>query len=82
MSRPGTFLWLARHELRLSWREWAALMGGRRRRGLVVMLVALVVAVLMHLLARHLIGPNAPSGAEPQKAVLILGPDARCSPGR
>ncbi len=73
MIRPGGFLWLARHELRLSWREWAALVnGGKRRRGPIVMLVALLVAVLMHLLARHLIGPNAPSGAEPQQAVLIL----------
>ena len=59
MIRPASFLWLARHEIRLSWRDWVGLMtGGRRGRAPIVALVILVVAVVMHLLAYHLIGAN------------------------
>ena len=59
MSAPATLVWFARHELMLSWRDWLALMtGGRRRRGVVVAIAILVLAVVMHLLAYHLIGPD------------------------
>jgi ABC-2 type transport system permease protein len=73
MMSPASFAWLARHELRLSWREWLSLMtGGRRRRIPIVAGGILIVAALMHLLAYHLIGPHAPSGVDPQRATLIL----------
>lgn len=73
MTRPGSFPWLARHELRLSWRDWSALAtGGNRNRALVVAVVMVVIAVAMHLLAYHLIGAHAPSGVNPERAVLIL----------
>jgi len=73
MNAPATLVWFARHEMRLSWREWLALMtGGRRRRGIVVAIVVVVIAVVMHLLAYHMIGPTAPSGIAPARATLIL----------
>ena len=34
MIRSGSFVWLAHHELRLSWRDWLGLItGGRPPRG-------------------------------------------------
>ncbi len=73
MSAPASLVWLARNELRLSWREWLGLMtGGRRRRIPIVAGGLLVVAVIMHLLAYHLIGPSAPSGIDPDRGTLIV----------
>jgi ABC-2 type transport system permease protein len=73
LSGPSTFPWFARQELRLAWRDWIALMtGGRRSRIPVVALVAVLLALGMHLLAYRLIGPYAPSGADPERATLIL----------
>jgi ABC-2 type transport system permease protein len=73
VSVPASFTWFATHELRLSWRDWLSLMtGGRRRRGYIVAIIIAVLAVGMHLLAYHLIGPNAPSGVNPDRPILIL----------
>ncbi len=73
MNQPASLLWLARHELQLSWRDWQTLVtGGQRRRIPIVAGVILIVAVLMHALAYHLIGPYAPSGIDPERATLIL----------
>lgn len=73
MSVPASFTWFAAHELRLSWRDWLSLMtAGRRRRGYIVALVVLALAIAMHLLALHLIGPNAPSGVNPDHPTLLL----------
>lgn len=73
MSAPGSLSWFARHELRLAWRDWLALMtGGRRRRAVIVALAVVAVAAMMHLLAYHLIGPHAPSGVRPDRPTLLL----------
>ena len=73
MSQPATLAWFAHHELRLSWRDWLALMtGGRRTRGIVVAVAVIALAIVMHALAYHLIGPNAPSGINPDRSTLIL----------
>lgn len=73
MSAPASLVWFAHHELRLSWRDWLALMtGGRRRRGIAVAAAILALAVVMHLLAYHLIGAAAPSGIDPTRATLLL----------
>ena len=65
MNGPGSFLWLARHELRLAWRDWVGLMtGGKRGRAPVVALVVLAIAIFMHLLAYHLISGR--SGHSPR----------------
>lgn len=73
MSAPGTLVWFARHEVRLSWRDWLALMtGGRRKRGVAVAAALVALAIVMHLLAYHLIGASAPSGIDPDRPTLIL----------
>ena len=73
MTEPASLSWLARHELTLAWRDWLSLMtGGQRRRIPIVAGGILIVAILMHLLAYHLIGPYAPSGIDPERSTLIL----------
>ena len=73
MTSPATLAWFARHELRLSWRDWLALMtGGRRGRGVAVAAALIVLAVVMHLLAYHMIGASAPTGIDPDRSTLIL----------
>ena len=73
MSAPGSLAWFARAELRLSWREWLSLMtGGRRRRGVAIAIGVIVLGVVMHLLAYHMIGSSAPSGIDPDRSTLIL----------
>jgi ABC-2 type transport system permease protein len=73
MSQPASLAWLVRHELRLAWRDWLTLMtGGQRRRLPIVAAGILAVAIVMHLLAYHLIGPYAPSGIDPDRSTLVL----------
>ncbi len=73
MSAPGSLAWIARHELRLSWRDWLGLMtGGKRARIPIVALAFVGIAIAMHWLAYHLIGDSAPSGIHPDRPTLIL----------
>jgi len=59
MSHPGTLVWLARHESRLAWRDWLAMMtAGGRWRTRSVALTCLIVLVSMHLLALSVVGPT------------------------
>ena len=73
MSRPGTMAWFARHELRLAWRDWLAMMtaGGRTRvRTLAVVLV--VLAAFMHVVAYSMVGRFAAIGLDPDKTTLVV----------
>ncbi len=73
MSRPGTLAWFARHELRLAWRDWLAMMtaGGRARTRTVV--IALVIfAVVMHLIAYAMVSRYAGLAASPDKTALLV----------
>ena len=47
-NSPGTIFWFGRHEIRLAWRDWQALMTGGRRRRTTVVLGFTVFAVIMH----------------------------------
>ena len=51
MSQPGTIAWFARHEVRLAWRDWVAMMtaGSRRRTRTVVIGFTLFAAFLQGL---------------------------------
>jgi len=70
VNRPDTLVWLASHELRLSWRDWLSLMtAGRRTRARTVTVALIVFAALMHLLAYSMVGAYA--GALPDKATLV-----------
>src|SRR5258708_17378995 len=63
--------WFARHELRLTWREWLAMMtGGRRRRKRVAIIGLIVFGLIMHLPAYAVIGRFADLQAPLDKSTL------------
>ena len=65
--------WFARHEIRLAWREWLAMMtGGRRRRRRAVIIGLLVFGALLHLPAYAVIGRYATLEAPLDKPTLIV----------
>ena len=72
MSQAAALTWFARHEIRLAWREWLAMMtGGRRKRSRAV--IGLVVfAAVMHLPAYAVIGRFAGLEAPLDKSSLIV----------
>ena len=73
MSQPATLTWFARHEMCLLWRNWLSLMtAGKRSREPVLVIVAVVFAVLIHLLAYYLIAPVARAGISPDKTTLVV----------
>ena len=49
MSSAAALSWFARHEIRLAWREWLAMIAGRRgkRKRAIIALIAFVA--MMHL---------------------------------
>ena len=73
MSSATALSWFARHELRLAWREWLAMMtGGRRRRARAAMIGLIVFAALMHLPAWAVIGRYADLQMPLDKTSLIV----------
>ena len=72
--QPGIGLgWFARHELRLAWREWMAMMsGGRVTRRVAIAVFLVVAASLIHLLAYGLLAPWVRQGIVPDRATLVL----------
>ena len=73
MSQPATLAWFGRHELRLFWRDWISMMtAGKRGREPILAGVAVVFAVLIHMLAYFLVVPYARAGIVPDKATLVV----------
>ena len=73
MSSAAALTWFARHEFRLAWREWLAMMTGERRgrkRRAVIGLIAF--AAIMHLPAYAVIGRFADLQAPLDKSTLIV----------
>jgi ABC-2 type transport system permease protein len=65
--------WFARHELRLTWREWLAMMtGGRRRRMRFTIIGLIVFGAIMHLPAWAVIGRYADLHTPLDKSSLIV----------
>jgi ABC-2 type transport system permease protein len=65
--------WFARHEIRLAWREWLAMMtGGRRGRRRAMIIGLLVFGVLLHIPAYAVIGRYAALQAPLDKQTLIV----------
>jgi ABC-2 type transport system permease protein len=65
--------WFARHEVRLAWREWLAMMtAGRRGRKRAAIAGLLVLAAIMHLPAYAVIGRFADLRTPPDKPTLIV----------
>src|SRR3984957_18526825 len=72
MSSAAALTWFARHEIRLAWREWLAMMtGGRRRRNRAI-IGLIVLALLLHLPAYAVIGRFADLHAPLDKSTLIV----------
>jgi ABC-2 type transport system permease protein len=73
MNSSMALAWFARHEFRLMWREWVAMMtAGRRARLVGVVAGFTVVAVIMHLLAYAVVGRVGDIDTAPAKTTLIL----------
>jgi ABC-2 type transport system permease protein len=72
-ARPATLPWFARHELKLAWREWVAMMtGGRRARTVGIVVFMAVVVILLHLMAAGLVLPWVQHGIAPDKPTLLM----------
>src|SRR6202790_3988134 len=73
MSSTADLTWFARHELRLAWREWLAMMtGGRQRRKRTAVIGLIAFAAIMHLPAYAVIGRFADLQAPLDKSSLIV----------
>jgi ABC-2 type transport system permease protein len=73
MSSAKGLAWFARHELRLAWREWLAMMtAGRRGRKRAAIIGSIVLAAVMHLPAYAVIGRYADLQAPLDKSSLIV----------
>src|SRR4030088_1673503 len=73
MSSAEVLTWVARHELRLAWREWLAMMtAGRRGRKRRAVVGLIAFAAIMHLPAYAVIGRFADLQAPLDKSTLIV----------
>lgn len=73
MTAPATLAWFAAHEMRLSWRDFVAMMsGGRpgREKGAVIFVV--IAAAALHLLAWGVLGQGLAAGNGDSHDRLIL----------
>src|SRR6267378_7087321 len=73
MSSADVLTWFARHELRLAWREWLAMMtAGRRGRKRRAVVGLIAFAAILHLPAYAVIGRFADLQAPLDKSTLIV----------
>jgi ABC-2 type transport system permease protein len=73
MTSPTALTWFARHEIRLAWREWMAMMtAGRRWRRRSVAIGLVVFVAVMHLPAYAVIGRFADLQQPLDKPTLIV----------
>ena len=56
MSSTESLTWFARHEIRLAWREWLAMMTGGRRKRNRALIGLIIFAAVLHLPAYAVIG--------------------------
>ena len=70
--RPATLAWLAHHEFRLSWRDWAwMLSGGHAARGWMMAIGLGLFVVFLHGIALLMVLPYADLGVNPDRSTLI-----------
>jgi ABC-2 type transport system permease protein len=72
MSSATALTWFARHEIRLAWREWLAMMTAGRWRKRSVIVGLIFFAAIMHLPAYAVIGRFAELQAPLDKSTLIV----------
>jgi ABC-2 type transport system permease protein len=72
MSSAAALGWFARHEIRLAWREWLAMMTAGRLRKRRAIIGLIVFAAIMHLPAYAVVGRFANLEAPLDKSALIV----------
>lgn len=72
MSSAAALSWFARHELRLAWREWLAMMTGGRRRRKRAVIGLIAFSAILHLPAYAVVGRFANLQAPLDKSALIV----------
>ena len=72
MSSADALTWFARHEIRLAWREWLAMMTGGRHKRARAVIGLIVFAAIMHLPAYVVIGRFSDLRAPLDKSSLIV----------
>jgi ABC-2 type transport system permease protein len=72
MSSAAALSWFARHEIRLAWREWLAMMTGVRKKRTRAVIGLLLLAAFLHLPAYAVIGRFADLRAPLDKPTLIV----------
>ena len=73
MTSTTALSWFARHEIRLAWREWLAMMTGDRRKRTRAAVIGLILfAALLHLPAWAVIGRFAGLQLPLDKSSLIV----------
>jgi ABC-2 type transport system permease protein len=72
MSSAAALTWFARHEIRLAWREWLAMIAGRRGKRKRAIIALIVFVAIMHLPAYAVIGRFADLQAPLGKQELIV----------
>ena len=72
MSSATALSWFARHEIRLAWREWLAMMTGGRRKRTRAVIGLMVFAAIMHVPAYAVIGRFSDLRAPLDKSSLIV----------
>jgi ABC-2 type transport system permease protein len=72
VSSAAALTWFARHEFRLAWREWLAMMTGGRRKRKRALIGLVVFALILHLPAYAVIGRFAGLQLPLDKTSLIV----------
>lgn len=73
MTPAHTLQWFAAHEVRLAWRDWAAMMaGGRTTRERAVTAVVLLFVILLHWLAYAILAPVLKRGVAIDTKTLVI----------
>jgi ABC-2 type transport system permease protein len=73
MSSATALTWFVRHEVRLAWREWLAMLtGGRAKRKRAALIGLVIFAALMHLPAYAVVGRFADLQMPLDKSALIV----------
>lgn len=74
MTPPGSIGWFARHEARLSWRDWTSHMTGKSRRRIMVLVIGVIAFLLfMHALALVLLAPaSGPAAFDTVRTLAVI----------
>jgi ABC-2 type transport system permease protein len=72
MSASANLTWFVRHEVRLAWREWLAMMTGGRRKRNRALIGLLIFAAVLHLPAYAVVGRFADLQLPLDKSSLIV----------